>query len=79
MKTISRLFVVLCLTVLGGCYVDPALSGSTSVEVGVSSYSYAPYRYYYPYRDGWYYERSYRPYPYYGYRYRPRPPYYYGG
>jgi len=79
MKTISRLLIVLCLAGLGGCYVDPALSGPASVEVGVSTYE--PHRHYYPYRDGWYYERPYRPAPspYYGYWYRSRPPYYYGG
>ena len=79
-------YILLCLVMLStlaGCYVEPG-SVSTSVGVGVGAYSYEPYRHYYPYRDGWYYERPYRPwpsrpYPYYGYRYRPRPPYYYGG
>jgi hypothetical protein len=74
------LLCVVVLTTLPGCYIEPG-SVSTSVGVGVGAYSYESHRRYYPYRDGWYYDRPwpYRPYPYYGYRYRPRPPYYYGG
>ena len=73
------LFTLLCLSVLGtatGCYIDPALSGSTSVEVGVGTYAYeTPYWREYPRRrydswdDDWRYRRweraPYRPYRYY--------------
>ena len=48
MKTIRRLLIMLCLAVLGGCYVDPAVSGSYSVDVGVGTTYYEPYRYYPP-------------------------------
>ena len=67
------LLCVVVLTTLAGCYVEPG-SVSTSVGVGVGTSSY------YPYRDGWYYDRPwpYRSYPYYGYPYRTRPPYYGG-
>ena len=48
------IFTLLCLAVLGtatGCYVDPTLSGSSSVEVGVGAYVEEPvYRDYYPRR-----------------------------
>jgi hypothetical protein len=75
---------LLCLGMLScmsGCYIDPALSGSYSVDVGVDTY-YEEGPYYwrpYPYRryswdDDWRYRRYYpRPYP-----YRTRPPYYGG-
>jgi hypothetical protein len=46
MKTIRRLLIMLCLAVLGGCYVDPALSGSYSVDVGVGTTYYESYPYY---------------------------------
>lgn len=78
---IRILFILLCLGVLGtttGCYIDPAVSGSYSVDIGVDTY-YEVEPYYgrpYPYRrydwdDDWRYRRYYRPYP-----YRTRPPYY---
>ena len=68
-------FTLLCLAVLGtatGCYVDPVLSGSSSVEVGVGAYVEEPvYRDYYPRRYYWYDDGRYRrPYPAYPYRYR---------
>ena len=75
------LFTLLCFGVLStvtGCYVDPALSGSSSVAVGVGAYTAEPYyweqypRRYYWY-DDWRYRRPYLPYP-----YRTRPPYYGG-
>ena len=73
-------FTLLCLGVLGtatGCYVDPALSGSSSVEVGVGAYVEEPvYREYYPHRYYWYDDGRYRrAYPPYVYRYRPYPYY----
>ena len=47
-------FTLLCFGVLGtatGCYVDPTLSGSSSVGVGVGAYVEEPvYRDYYPRR-----------------------------
>ena len=67
-------FTLLCLGILGtvtGCYVDPALYGPASVEVGVGAYVEEPYyRNYAPRRyDGDdYYRRPprwYRSYPYY--------------
>jgi hypothetical protein len=74
------LLTLLCVGLLStatGCYVDPALSGSYSVDVGVGTYYEADpsYRRPYPYRryywdDDWRYRR---PYP-----YRTRPPYYGG-
>jgi hypothetical protein len=75
------LFTLLCRAVLSavtGCYVDPALSGSSSVEVGVGAYVEEPYYWgYYPRRYYWYDDWRYRrPYPPYPYRYRPYP--YYG-
>ncbi len=73
-------FTLLCLGVLGtatGCYVDPILSRSSSVEVGVGAYVEEPaYRDYYPRRYYWYDDWRYRrPYPPYAYRYRPYPHY----
>lgn len=67
------LFTLLCLGVLGtfaGCYVDPALYGPASVEIGVGAYveepyywDYAPRRYYW---DGYRRPpRGYRSYPHY--------------
>ncbi len=80
---IRILFIMLCLGVLGittGCYIDPAVSGRHSVDVGVGTYYEVEpdYRTVYPYRryywdDDWRYRRYYRPYP-----YRTRPPYYGG-
>ena len=68
-------FTLLCFGVLGmatGCYVDPALSGSSSVEVGVGAYVEEPvYWDYDPRRYDWYDDWRYRrPYPGYPYRYR---------
>jgi hypothetical protein len=73
------LFTVLCLGMLStvtGCYIDPALSGSSAVTVGVGAYveepsywAYSPRRYYW--YDDWRYQRPYPP-PY-RYRYRPYP------
>jgi len=66
------LLTLLCLGVLAtvtGCYVDPALSGGTSFEVGVGAYQEeVPYWSAYPewryrYWDGWHHHY----YPYYPY------------
>jgi hypothetical protein len=43
--TIDMFYALLCVVVLSvfqGCYIDPALSGSTSVERGVGTYA-TPY------------------------------------
>jgi hypothetical protein len=80
---IHMLLILACLVSLStvtGCYIDPAVSGSYSVDVGVGTYyevepDYSkpyPYRRYY-WNDDWRYRRYYRPYP-----YRTRPPYYGG-
>jgi hypothetical protein len=83
MKRKSVLVGLLCLGVLSalsGCYIDPALSRSYSVDVGVSTYYeedpyyWRPYPYrWYDWEDDWRSRRYYRPYP-----YRTRPPYYGG-
>ena len=65
MKMLGGVLILLCLAVLGGCYIDPALSGSYSVDVGVGTTYYEPYPYYWsprPYRgyywdDDWPYRR----------------------
>jgi len=58
------LLTLLCLGVLGmtGCYVDPALYGPASIEVGVGAYVeeepyYYPYRGYYRDDDNWRHRR----------------------